>query len=362
MNTAYWGPEIKVGVPQPALNTDMDAHTNVRVADLSTQRTTTKAMPVVFIQNRDHQGRRSRSRSPTSIRCSPPLGLAAADPDEARLDEGHGEALADGGARQGRGARRSVRRRRRPASGIARRAALRRLLKARQLVGVRGAGIAFDGLYYVKSVTQHAQARRVQAELRAHAQRARSPRLPRGCPHERLQQALRQVPRHGHQQHRSDADGRLQVQVPDVLGAVLSSWAMPCCPVRPASRWAVWSIPQIGAGVWVEFEQGDADYPIWVAAAGTDRPPTCRRSPCPAPPTVDGVHADDRGTGTFQMSDLPGPAGGILLKTATGAHDHGQRRRASRSRNGKGATIVLTGPDGHDQRRRADDHVTGEAS
>ena len=28
-NTAYWGPEIKVGVPQPALNFDMDAHTNV---------------------------------------------------------------------------------------------------------------------------------------------------------------------------------------------------------------------------------------------------------------------------------------------------------------------------------------------
>ena len=28
-NTAYWGPEIKVGVPQPALNLDMDAHTNV---------------------------------------------------------------------------------------------------------------------------------------------------------------------------------------------------------------------------------------------------------------------------------------------------------------------------------------------
>ena len=47
-----------------------------------------------------------------------------------------------------------------------------RVLKARGLVGVRGAGIAYDGLYYVQSVTQHAQARRVQAELHADAQRA----------------------------------------------------------------------------------------------------------------------------------------------------------------------------------------------
>ncbi len=50
MNTAYWGPEIKVGVPQPALNTDMDAHTNVESLTFNI-RHTDKAMPVVFIQN-----------------------------------------------------------------------------------------------------------------------------------------------------------------------------------------------------------------------------------------------------------------------------------------------------------------------
>ena len=47
-----------------------------------------------------------------------------------------------------------------------------RVLKPRQLVGVRGAGLAFDGLYYVSQVTPHDQARRVQAELQAVAQRA----------------------------------------------------------------------------------------------------------------------------------------------------------------------------------------------
>ncbi len=47
-----------------------------------------------------------------------------------------------------------------------------RVLKSRQLVGVRGAGPAFDGLYYVTSVTHAAQARLVQAGLRPGPQRA----------------------------------------------------------------------------------------------------------------------------------------------------------------------------------------------
>src|SRR5512139_2751572 len=47
MNTAYWGPEIKVGVPQPALNTDMDQFTNVESLSFHI-RHDEKAMPVVF--------------------------------------------------------------------------------------------------------------------------------------------------------------------------------------------------------------------------------------------------------------------------------------------------------------------------
>jgi hypothetical protein len=53
-----------------------------------------------------------------------------------------------------------------------------RVLKARQLVGVRGAGTAFDGLYYVEQRDHTAQARRVQAELHAERATASSRRWP----------------------------------------------------------------------------------------------------------------------------------------------------------------------------------------
>jgi hypothetical protein len=56
-NVAYFGPEIKAGIPQPALNVDMDAQTNVECCRSSLSRTSSRAS-------------RSRSRSRTSIRCN----------------------------------------------------------------------------------------------------------------------------------------------------------------------------------------------------------------------------------------------------------------------------------------------------
>ena len=57
--------------------------------------------------------------------------------------------------------------------------------------------------------------------------------------------------------------GRIQVMVPDVFGLTPSSWAMPCVPIAGKQE-GTFFVPQIGAGVWVEFEQGEPDYPIWV--------------------------------------------------------------------------------------------------
>ena len=57
--------------------------------------------------------------------------------------------------------------------------------------------------------------------------------------------------------------GRLTVQVPDVKGLIPSTWAMPCFPVT-GKQMGAYMIPQIGAGVWVEFEAGDVSRPIWV--------------------------------------------------------------------------------------------------
>ena len=116
---------------------------------------------------------------------------------------------------------------------------------------------------------------------------------------------------------------------------------MPCVP-SPASRWASARVPQIGAGVWVEFEQGDPDYPIWIgcclglrggsAGAGAGR--AVRRAE---------HRAADRAQNTLMISDMPGPTGGILLKTTTGAMISVNDTGITIS-NGKGAMIIMTGP------------------
>jgi uncharacterized protein involved in type VI secretion and phage assembly len=54
---------------------------------------------------------------------------------------------------------------------------------------------------------------------------------------------------------------RIKVKVPAVLGD-LESWALPCLPYTGAGMGS-WVIPENGSGVWVEFEAGDASYPVW---------------------------------------------------------------------------------------------------
>jgi hypothetical protein len=150
VNIAYWGPEIKVGVPQPALNFNMDAHTNVESLSLRFNSAET-TLPVVFIQNQ-------LTKFPIPIPIpklnplQPPLGMIPAPitnvtlmKDTAKLSpmaaigRGLAEASRSADAVSGHGTLDVLR--------------YGRLLKARQLVGVRGAGPAFDGLYFVKSVT-----------------------------------------------------------------------------------------------------------------------------------------------------------------------------------------------------------------
>jgi uncharacterized protein involved in type VI secretion and phage assembly len=56
--------------------------------------------------------------------------------------------------------------------------------------------------------------------------------------------------------------GRIMVQVPDVSNVLPSTWAMPCVPFAGIQN-GFFVLPAIGSGVWIEFEQGDPDYPIW---------------------------------------------------------------------------------------------------
>jgi hypothetical protein len=148
-NIAYFGPEIKVGVPQPALNLDMDAHTNVESLNFNFD-SSKGVLPVVFIQN-------PLTRAPIPIPIpdinplQPPLGLIPAPitnlkmlKDTAKLNLPR--AIARGVAEAAR-SQDAV-----SANGSLNVLRYGRLLKARGLVGVRGAGVAYDGLYFVQQV------------------------------------------------------------------------------------------------------------------------------------------------------------------------------------------------------------------
>lgn len=135
--------------------------------------------------------------------------------------------------------------------------------------------------------------------------------------------------------------GRLQVMVPDVSNVMLSSWAMPCTPVAGINM-GMFTLPLIGAGVWVEFEQGDPDYPIWVGCFWG----TAAEVPVLShlvPPAIPGITLQTPLKNGIVVSDVPGPTGGIQLQTATGAMISVTDLGITIS-NGKGAIITMTGP------------------
>lgn len=149
-NIAYFGPEIKVGPPQPALNIDMDAHTNVESLNFSFD-PTKGVLPVVFIQNQ-------MTRVPIPIPIpnlnplQPPLGVLSTPlanikmmKDTAKMNPM--QAISAGLA-EAKKSQDAV-----TASGSLDVLRYGRILRPRKLVGVRGAGVAYDGLYYVSSVT-----------------------------------------------------------------------------------------------------------------------------------------------------------------------------------------------------------------
>lgn len=147
---AYWGPEIRVGSPQPALTANMDALTNVEQLSFNFDKEK-KKMPIVFFQE-------SVSKAPIPVPIpditplNPPLGVVPPlPPNIVKLkDTAHmsaPDALMAGLAYAGKNSDSVF------GNGKLDVARYGRLLKSRQLVGVRGAGLPFNGLYYVQSVT-----------------------------------------------------------------------------------------------------------------------------------------------------------------------------------------------------------------
>jgi hypothetical protein len=148
---AYFGPDVRIPSPQPALNVDLDADTNVEslgfTLDGLAKKTTvmtiydpvTKKIPIpvpVPTTNPLHP--------PLGARPTPPARITFAE-DAARLGSAEAAKRAVGVMMQGADAI--------SGSGSLNVAAYGGVLRARMLVGVRGAGLAYDGLYYVDSVT-----------------------------------------------------------------------------------------------------------------------------------------------------------------------------------------------------------------
>ena len=135
--------------------------------------------------------------------------------------------------------------------------------------------------------------------------------------------------------------GRIQAIVPDVSGLLPSSWAMPCVPVAGPGM-GVFTVPPIGAGVWIEFERGDPDYPIWVGGywgSAAETPALAHA----VPPGLAGITLQTTLKNGIVISDAPGPTGGILIQTTLGAMISVSDVGIIIS-NGKGAIINMTGP------------------
>jgi hypothetical protein len=149
-NIAYFGPELKVGPPQPALNIDMDAHTNVESLNFSFD-PTKGVLPIVFIQNQ-------MTRAPIPIPIpnlnplQPPLGVLSTPLANLKMMKETAKMspmqAISAGLAEAKKSQDSV-----TASGSLDVMRYGRILRPRKLVGVRGAGVAYDGLYYVSSVT-----------------------------------------------------------------------------------------------------------------------------------------------------------------------------------------------------------------
>ena len=135
--------------------------------------------------------------------------------------------------------------------------------------------------------------------------------------------------------------GRIMVMVPDVSTLLPTTFALPCAPTG-GIQMGFYAPPPIGSAVWIEFEKGDPDYPIWSGCfwGSAAEVPVLSHL---VPPAVPGITLQTALKNGIVISDLPGPTGGIMLQSTTGAtlivNDTGIYIQ-----NGKGASLIMTGP------------------
>ncbi len=139
--------------------------------------------------------------------------------------------------------------------------------------------------------------------------------------------------------------GRLKLRVPSVLGTeVVTGWALPCAPYGGAAGQGLLCIPEVGAGVWVEFEEGDLEFPVWV---GTFWSKPEGESELPKPNAADGSEEDavqdpptrkilkTRAGHTLQLEDAEGEE----MVTVVAVVEDGKKRHVI-TMNGEGIKVT----------------------
>lgn len=128
--------------------------------------------------------------------------------------------------------------------------------------------------------------------------------------------------------------GRIRAKVQDVLGENESGWATPSLPYAGKSV-GLFLVPPTNAWVWIEFEHGDPDYPIWSGCFWA-------QGEVPATPAVAEMKVLKTDTATITLNDLPG-VGGITIETSDGKKITISLTGIEIT-DGQGGSIKLTGP------------------
>lgn len=128
--------------------------------------------------------------------------------------------------------------------------------------------------------------------------------------------------------------GRIRAKVQDVFGENESGWALPALPYG-GKKVGLFLIPPTDASVWIEFEHGDPDYPIWTGCFWA-------QGEMPATPATAETKVLKTDAVTMTINDLPG-AGGVTIETTTGMKIVVNTTGIEIS-NGQGASIKLSGP------------------
>ncbi len=150
---AYWGPDVRVPVPQPALSVNSDWATNVESLSFSLDGLS-KKVTVITIMDPATDKIPIPVPLPNIDIINPPLGARLTPPAKIVFDDQLTGLSPDEAAKRAFGLLRDG------ADAVSGSGSLSvtrygSLLRARMLVGVRGAGIAYDGMYYVESVTHN---------------------------------------------------------------------------------------------------------------------------------------------------------------------------------------------------------------